>query len=1517
MKKRYIAGLIAASMLCLTAVGCSDNTVTDNRIKDLFDPYDRGDNVIGADVEYSDANAKIDGNLTEDMWKNATWNDMKSEQANRTGNNLKYELDDCDISATAIVRDNGLFVGIKSTDNVAYAGKILKVDNKPILSAFAQTGVSLYFSDSDDAFTGGRPCYEIGFSVAESVKFYYHDANGSSERALRNMSVKAKINGQINSSEVNGYTIEAFIPWSDLGNVADGEVETIMATFATHRHPAFERADTYDGKKLTFEMLEMQQGAGWLAPLTWKEYGASGKMTAGITSSDKYGDYDETLKSNMLTLFPKNGVFINATGGQKYSYVKNVHGKNLYAEAVVKNVNVNWGMAGFAFRDVLTPPAYEPQSEGSSRLIETDNGAVWAGMRYGGDNKGQYLYSISTDLTDVGDISKASNTYVIGTPENYDDSKGATGVKVATYISENGTVLLYINDELKKIGYAKHLAGKDLCVSFAGRDVSCIYGDISVLSGEQALEKVKADLAEIESDVYGDYSADILADASAVYGNNGDVSLNKTKAQQYLYVKNLHGNKLYAKATISNVDINWGVIGFAFRDVEDLTKTAWLGLRYGGAEKSNHLYVISTNLSDVGNNSLAGNYNAQGTEETFDNSKGDTGVTVEVMIDSDGVALMAINGVVKRYVTLDFMAGKDMIVAIAGRDSAAQYKNVEILAGEQASAKIAAHKSTVISDVYGDYNANIAADARAIYGQNGEVNLAKTSGQQYLYVKNLHGNKLYAKATISNVDTNFGVIGFAFRDVEDLTKTAWLGMRYGGADKSNHLYAISTNLSDVGNNSLAGNYSAQGTDETFDNSKGTTGVTVEVMIDSDGVALIVIDGVIKRYVTLDFMAGKDMIVALAGRDIAAQYKNVEILAGEQASAKIASYKSTVISDVYGDYNANIAADARAVYGQNGEVNLAKTSGQQYLYVKNLHGSKLYAKATISNVDTNWGVIGFAFRDATDLSKSVWAGLRFGGTDVGQHLYMISTKLSDVGDINGNNYVIGKPATYDNSKGATGVTVEAYIDETGSVCLCVDGEIALSVKLTEFAGKDMIVSIAGRDCAATYKDVTVKEGTQASDALNASVNVKGATFSATDLNGLYQNGIDLSNDVVGANPSVEITVPSNGQRYSMYNNAIDSNKVFAQYTIKSLGTATANKNGAVTLAFVNADGNVTYYGMKYGQSESAATADIKIQSYYSTDNSITPWPDNGKERNDMTYANAGFPDDSGLLDKLNGNGLTFTVYCDGEKYHYYLNGVPVAGWHGSYTRSIKSSGQQFEAVGTSNIVKALIVVENAHVKFSDYKIASGDAAVTSFDDFLESAGGGVYGDYDATLKADAVAVTNGNNDVCLVKTSGTQYSYLKSVKSDTLYIEARIGNVNVNWGAIGFAFRDVDSPNSVAFSTLRYGGNVVANFGYTVATNAADVCGDTSYFTAGTEADLNATFGKDKSEGVLLQAYVDNAGNVYVAVNGVVKKSRNVATLAGKQLCVALFGGNAGGVYKNVSVKTGADATAAFNALTQA
>ncbi|MDE6401122.1 MAG: hypothetical protein K2L54_00750, partial [Clostridiales bacterium] len=364
---------------------------------------------------------------------------------------------------------------------------------------------------------------------------------------------------------------------------------------------------------------------------------------------------------------------------------------------------------------------------------------------------------------------------------------------------------------------------------------------------------------------------------------------------------------------------------------------------------------------------------------------------------------------------------------------------------------------------------------------------------------------------------------------------------------------------------------------------------------------------------------------------------------------------------------------------------------------------------------------------------------------------------------------------------------------------------------------------------------------------------------------------------------------------------------------------ANKWGAVTLAFANADGNVTYYGLKYEQTESSAKDLAAIVSYRTENNEIVAWSDNGKDANNMTYANAGFPADDGLLDMLNSDGLTFTVYCDGEKYHYFLNGVPVAGWHGSYTRSISSAGQNFEAVGTSNIVKALIVVENAHVTFSDYTITSGAAADASFDKFLEIAGGGKYGDYDATLKADAVAVTNGDGDVCLVKTSGTQYSYIKSVKSDTLYVEARISNVNVNWGAIGFAFRDVDAPNSVAFSTLRYGGNAVAQFYYTVATNAADVCGDVNheYKCAGTEADLNATFGKDKSEGVLLQAYVDNVGNVYVAVNGVVKTSRNVSGLAGKQLCVALFGGNAGGVYKNVTVKTGADATAAFGALTQA
>ncbi|MDE6401141.1 MAG: hypothetical protein K2L54_00845, partial [Clostridiales bacterium] len=434
MKKRHIAGLIAASMLCLTAAGCSGKTVEDNRVKNLFDAYDRGDNIVGVNVGYSDANATIDGNLSEDMWRNAVWNDMKSEEANRTGANLNNTLADCDISATAIVKDNGLFVGIKSTDSVAYAGKILKVNNQSILSAFAQTGISLYFCESPDAFTGGRPCYEIGFSVAESVRCFYHDASGSTEHVLNNVSVKANINGEINSSDNNGYSIEAFIPWSSLKDINNGDVESIMATFASHRHPVFASADTYDGKKLTFEMLETQQGAGWLAPLTWKEYGATGKIS-GMTSSEKYGDYDDTLKSNTVALFPKNSVFTNATNGQKYLYVKDIHGKSLYAEATIKNANVNWGMAGFAFRDVAVPPTYEPESEGSSRVRETDSGAVWAGLRYGGDNKGQHLYTISSNLTDVGDISRAGNSYVIGTPETYDDSKSATGVRSAPFIS--------------------------------------------------------------------------------------------------------------------------------------------------------------------------------------------------------------------------------------------------------------------------------------------------------------------------------------------------------------------------------------------------------------------------------------------------------------------------------------------------------------------------------------------------------------------------------------------------------------------------------------------------------------------------------------------------------------------------------------------------------------------------------------------------------------------------------------------------------------------------------------------------------------------------------------------------------------------------------------------------------------------------------------------------------------------------------------------------------------------------
>lgn len=135
-KKIYVVALALLAAVCafvMAACAAADGSK-------LFKPYDRG--VEDENSVYSDANATVDGDLSEDIWKNASWHDMKSTVDNRVGGNAVVRIDDCDFKATLVPSEKGMYFAAESNDKIIYVGEQFGVTGLPLLqrSAFAQTG---------------------------------------------------------------------------------------------------------------------------------------------------------------------------------------------------------------------------------------------------------------------------------------------------------------------------------------------------------------------------------------------------------------------------------------------------------------------------------------------------------------------------------------------------------------------------------------------------------------------------------------------------------------------------------------------------------------------------------------------------------------------------------------------------------------------------------------------------------------------------------------------------------------------------------------------------------------------------------------------------------------------------------------------------------------------------------------------------------------------------------------------------------------------------------------------------------------------------------------------------------------------------------------------------------------------------------------------------------------------------------------------------------------------------------
>ncbi len=194
MKKKFKFGIIAALVFALCAfvfAACSGKTpgVVDADVPG----YDH--NTKAAFGELPDENVLIDGDLTEDMWKNLDY--YEQYDTDRPG--LSYKM-------TSHFSEKGLYVGAVSTDNrVTWGAK------------------NYFWNNRNTQFRINIATASVTAFSTTNVKEILIDSNNVYPGNVR-LNAKSKVlGGAVNSGNTQGLSVEMFITWKELGiDVSEG-----------------------------------------------------------------------------------------------------------------------------------------------------------------------------------------------------------------------------------------------------------------------------------------------------------------------------------------------------------------------------------------------------------------------------------------------------------------------------------------------------------------------------------------------------------------------------------------------------------------------------------------------------------------------------------------------------------------------------------------------------------------------------------------------------------------------------------------------------------------------------------------------------------------------------------------------------------------------------------------------------------------------------------------------------------------------------------------------------------------------------------------------------------------------------------------------------------------------------------------------------------------------------------------------------------------------------------------------
>lgn len=299
-----------------------------------FDPYN--DDFKKPNYVSKDPGVTFDGALDDTAWQNQRWLDVA--QANNEAVRVKM---------TSYFGQDGLYMAFDVRDvGVFYAKK-----RAPALNS----GIQLYVSPMSGADNIEGHGYEIMLTAGGIVQVNKFQ-NGGYVTVSQDVQLAVKLDGELNTLECKGYTMEAFLPYDMLD---DGK----QSFYAS---PAIVRTSSDQGEERQWYWFgEELKGSQWTIGSSWWTFDKGGLVAHTVTlaggeggalSGDAFAtdDSDYTFQLAPAEGYYATGVTVNGAevagrllykNGKAYYTVENVSGdldiKAAFAKIPAQTVNVS------------------------------------------------------------------------------------------------------------------------------------------------------------------------------------------------------------------------------------------------------------------------------------------------------------------------------------------------------------------------------------------------------------------------------------------------------------------------------------------------------------------------------------------------------------------------------------------------------------------------------------------------------------------------------------------------------------------------------------------------------------------------------------------------------------------------------------------------------------------------------------------------------------------------------------------------------------------------------------------------------------------------------------------------------------------------------------------------------------------------------------------------------------------------------------------------------------------------